>query len=56
MLARAHERRVSTEALLAFYFNLASISHSASMTDWQIHTIDGLRTELWNEIARRVRQ
>lgn len=55
MLAREEERRISTEALLAFYFSLAQTSYTAAMASPQIQAIDALRADIWSEIARRVR-
>lgn len=54
-LARQHDRRISTEALLAFYFSLADVRFSSDPTADQVNVISGLKSELWNEIAARVR-
>lgn len=58
MLAREGERRVSTEALLSFYFSLADLRMptAGQLTAKQIDAIGTLRAELWNEIASRVRR
>lgn len=53
-MTRQHERRISTEALLAFYFSLADI-RSSNPTAEQMNVISSLKSELWNEIASRVR-
>lgn len=54
-MTRQHERRISTEALLAFYFSLADVRFSTDPTADQVNVIGGLKSELWNEIASRVR-
>lgn len=54
-MTRQHERRISTEALLAFYFSLADVRFSSTPTAEQLHGISQLKSELWNEIANRVR-
>lgn len=53
-MTRQHERRISTEALLAFYFALADVRYS-NPTAEQLNVISGLKADLWNEIAARVR-
>lgn len=54
-VTRQHERRVSTEALLAFYFSLADVRFSTTPTAEQVNVISSLKSELWNEIASRIR-
>ncbi|MBR9972051.1 hypothetical protein [Magnetospirillum sulfuroxidans] len=53
-MTRQHERRISTESLLAFYFSLAEVRFS-NLTAKQLGVISNLKSELWNEIASRVR-
>jgi len=53
-MTRQHTRRISTEALLAFYFSLAETPVSGLPPE-QLHAISNLKSELWNEIASRVR-
>ena len=54
-MTRQHERRISTEALLAFYFSLADVRFSSDSTAEQLNVISNMKSELWNEIASRVR-
>lgn len=54
-MTRQHERRISTEALLAFYFSLADVHFSSDPTAEQVSVIGSLKSDLWNEIANRVR-
>ncbi|MCR6631385.1 MAG: hypothetical protein NVV74_15805 [Magnetospirillum sp.] len=56
-LSRQAERRLSTEALLAFYFSLVEAEqHSDGNLDHgRITAIRQLRLEIWSEIAERVR-
>lgn len=53
-MTRQHERRISTEALLAFYFSLADVQFTTPTSD-QVNGISQLKSDLWNEIASRVR-
>lgn len=54
-LSRQHERRLSTESLLAFYFSLLNAErHSDVMRDHgRANAVRQMRTEVWDEIARR---
>ena len=54
-MTRQHERRISPEALLAFYFSLADVRFSSDSTAEQLNVISNMKSELWNEIASRVR-
>ncbi|HIJ39063.1 MAG TPA: hypothetical protein HPP80_09225 [Rhodospirillaceae bacterium] len=51
------ERRISTEALLSFYFSLADVQFSADSVNGQkqVAVIGKMREELWKEISSRVR-
>lgn len=56
-LSRQHERRLSTESLLAFYFTLADAErHPNVMRDHgRADAVRQMRVEVWDEIADRVR-
>ncbi len=56
-LARQHERRLATEALLAFYFALtdAGCRQEVRAVPAHAHAVSQMRTEVWEEIADRVR-
>ena len=48
----SRERRLSTESLLRFYFSLASMRLNGPD---HADALDRLRSEIWQEIASRVR-
>jgi hypothetical protein len=56
-LSRQDQRRVSTEALLSFYFSLADVQFSTDSVKGQkqVEVIEKMREELWREISSRVR-
>lgn len=53
MLAREGERRVSSEALLAFYFSLTRAEQEPN-TRQRLDIIRQMRAETWAEIAGRL--
>lgn len=56
-LSRRHERRLSTESLLAFYFSLIGAErHPDVMRNHSgVNAVRQMRVEVWGEIADRVR-
>lgn len=56
-LSRQQERRLSTEALLSFYFSLtdAGCRYDIRADPAHVHAVGQMRAEIWNEIAARVR-